>query len=221
LIVLHNVLPHLFGSLALIYDSSVLFREDEIRRIWARFHSLNPIDAKSARPKLPVTTVLAMPELANNPFKYRIIRYFSKSAKQMEFLIPPHVPSNQNDIPAQYYTSVIQRPEMLQRMYFEFDDFINMFSVFSSRAMLDTKSAAAFGIYDFTEDRAIDVVDIQCVIMTALGSSFSAQDTLHIARDIMQVADSDGNRQLDVLEFARILKRIPEFMANFQIDFDF
>lgn len=67
----------------------------------------------------------------------------------------------------------------------------------------------------------IDVTDIQCVIRTALGDSFSESDTFNIAREIMQEIDTDGNRQIDVLEFARILKRIPEFMTNFQIDLKF
>lgn len=123
-----------------------MFRPDEIRKIWVKFYRLaekaNTVymnvpksqnqGADDIDVRVPATTVLNMEELVNNPFKYRIVRHFSKSAKLSENLVPTFEQRKELSVATQL-KSFCEDQANYSKLWFEFDDFIQMFSAFSTR----------------------------------------------------------------------------------------
>ena len=61
-----------------------------------------------------------------------------------------------------------QNLALLLRQTLSFDEFVDLFSVFSARAPKDEKIKVAFRMYDFDDNGFIDPVDLEMVIETML-----------------------------------------------------
>merc|ERR1711871_193550 len=119
-----------------------------------------------------------------------------------------------------------------------FDEFIDIFSVFSSRAPKEEKIKVAFRMYDFDDNGFIDPVDLEMVIETMLKLAadddkerLSEEERICIIQKIItegdpSVTEEDQQKhgwqnvgQISCHEFERIMQRVPDFESKFYISF--
>ncbi|XP_019638466.1 PREDICTED: calcium and integrin-binding family member 3-like [Branchiostoma belcheri] len=78
-----------------------------------------------------------------------------------------------------------------------FDDFLDMFSVFSEQAPQDIKAVYAFKIYGET----VHPIKVNCCVF----------------HQILEEADLDDDSQLSYMEFEHVISRAPDFLNTFHI----
>jgi Ca2+-binding EF-hand superfamily protein len=119
-----------------------------------------------------------------------------------------------------------------------FDEFVDLFSVFSSRAPKDEKIKVAFRMYDFDDNGFIDPVDLEMVIETMLKMAddddkerLSEEERICIIQKVItegdpSVTEEDQQKhgwqnvgQISCHEFERIMQRVPDFESKFYISF--
>jgi len=98
-----------------------------------------------------------------------------------------------------------------------FDDFLDLFSVFSEMAPLDLKLKYAFKVYDFDQDDFLGKDDLEKTIR-ALTRDELAQDEIEFITDrVLEEADLDMDQQLSFPEFEHVVSRSPDFVRTFHI----
>jgi len=120
----------------------------------------------------------------------------------------------------------------------KFDEFVDLYNVMSPRASKEVKMQTAFRLYDFDHDgylKAIDIATLVDLISTdkkgknlldtkgetpakgAGGKDELVGPKKEIVERVMRDCDIDGNLRISYAEFSKIMKRIPDFMAKFQL----
>lgn len=202
------------------FKALVLFTDAEITKLYRRFQRLGgdletPID---------MDKFISIPELKYNPFKYRFARVF---AEVQEGHADPNSPTN-NKHGAIEKRQKLTREQLLTAsqdlagMVMTFDGFLKFLSAVSYRSDLTTKTRLAFSLYDFDQDGNISTLDIECMLVLALGES-QLHDAQYkqIAQEVMSEVDIDGNGTLTELEFSRVLSRLQDFEARMTLDIHF
>lgn len=93
-----------------------------------------------------------------------------------------------------------------------FEDFIDMLSVFSEASPRSVKMYYAFRIFDFNGDSLITEEDITQVV-TALTRGELGPDEVKIVCDkVLEEADMDDDRAISQTEFQHVITRSPEFI---------
>jgi len=102
---------------------------------------------------------------------------------------------------------------------FNFDDFIDMMSVFSEAAPRSLKAEYAFRIYDFNDDDFIDAEDVQEVVNCITGeqNQLSKEDVQLLVNLVLSEGDLDKDYRLSAEEFQHAINKSPDFMHSFRI----
>jgi len=101
-----------------------------------------------------------------------------------------------------------------------FEDFLDMVSVFSENAPLQMKADWAFRIFDFDQDGKITASDIERVVRQLCGNEqFSRQELDKIIYHVLQEAESRDRNSIGPQEFRNIMSRSPDFGVHFTLSF--
>lgn len=119
-----------------------------------------------------------------------------------------------------------------------FDEFVDIFSVFSARATKEEKIKVAFRLYDFDDNGFIDPVDLEMVMNTLLkladdedSERLSQEEKICIIQKVItegdpSITEEDQQKhgwqnvgQISFHEFERIMQRVPDFESKFYISF--
>ncbi|KAK0428386.1 hypothetical protein QR680_010769 [Steinernema hermaphroditum] len=98
-----------------------------------------------------------------------------------------------------------------------FDDFLDMFSVFSEMAPLQLKLKYAFRIYDYDGDDQLGHDDLSKMIRCLTRDELSDEEVEFIIERIIEEADLDGDEQISYAEFEHVVSRSPDFIRTFHI----
>ncbi|RCN44582.1 EF hand [Ancylostoma caninum] len=98
-----------------------------------------------------------------------------------------------------------------------FDDFLDMFSVFSEMAPLQLKLKYAFRIYDFDGDDHLGHDDLSKMIRSLTRDELSDEEVEFIIERIIEEADLDGDDRINYAEFEHVVSRSPDFIRTFHI----
>lgn len=104
-----------------------------------------------------------------------------------------------------------------------FDDFLNMMSVYSSRAPLKVKASYAFRLFDFDEDEKLSAKDMRELLNRMKSTKDDAEvildedDTTEILRCMFSEADLDSDGFITFTEFEHLVSKSPDFLLSFQI----
>ncbi|KAI1730710.1 EF-hand domain pair domain-containing protein [Ditylenchus destructor] len=98
-----------------------------------------------------------------------------------------------------------------------FDDFLDMFSVFSEMAPLQLKLKYAFRIYDFDNDEHLGHDDLSRMIRCLTRDELSDEEVEFIIERIIEEADLDGDEKISYAEFEHVVSRSPDFIRTFHI----
>lgn len=127
------------------FTECTYFTDKEINKLYKKFQSLSfqKLNGRVGDGKTRITfgEVVALPDLRQCPFSFRLCQVFSTDAVGINF-----------------------------------EDFLDMMSVFSHRAPWNLKAAYAFRIFDFNEDSRICFGDIETAIRYLTGKCASRVD---------------------------------------------
>ncbi|KAI6182455.1 Calcium and integrin-binding family member 2 [Aphelenchoides bicaudatus] len=98
-----------------------------------------------------------------------------------------------------------------------FDDFLDLFSVFSESAPLKLKLQYAFKIYDFDGDDQLGHDDLSKMIRCLTRDELNDEEVEFIIERIIEEADLDGDEQISYPEFEHVVSRSPDFIRTFHI----
>lgn len=161
-----------------------------------------------------------------------ILRIF----KRFKELSPKRVPSDMKNGKAKKcripYTELELLPELRENPFCEricqvfsedgsgdmnFDDFLDMFSVFSEAAPRDIKCIYAFKIYDFDGDNFLDDLDLQNTLRCLTRNELTEDEIAFIVEKVIEEADLDDDNMLSYIEFEHVISRSPDFLNTFHI----
>ncbi|KAH7666430.1 calcium and integrin binding family member 2 [Aphelenchoides avenae] len=173
--------------------------------------------------------------------EYQDCTFFTKKDimrlyKRFYALNPAKVPSNMQGNRASIVTLTLQEiekiPELKENPFrkricevfsedgngnLTFDDFLDMFSVFSEMAPLQLKLKYAFRIYDFDGDDYLGHDDLSRMIRCLTRDELTDEEVEFIIERIIEEADLDGDEQLNYAEFDHVVSRSPDFIRTFHI----
>lgn len=94
-----------------------------------------------------------------------------------------------------------------------FEDFLDMMSVFSDAAPKAVKAEHAFRIYDFDGDDMLGIGDLKQVISRLIGvdNSITDSDMKQLVQNILEEADLDDDGALSFAEFEHIIDKSSDF----------
>lgn len=94
-----------------------------------------------------------------------------------------------------------------------FEDFLDMMSVFSDAAPKSVKAEHAFRIYDFDGDDMLGIGDLKQVISRLIGvdNSVADSDMKQLVQNILEEADLDDDGALSFAEFEHIIDKSSDF----------
>ncbi|KAI8501355.1 Calcium and integrin-binding member 2 [Branchiostoma belcheri] len=95
-----------------------------------------------------------------------------------------------------------------------FDDFLDMFSVFSEQAPQDIKAVYAFKIYDADGDQFLSKSDLGKVLSCLTRDELTQEEMNTVVDKILEEADLDDDSQLSYMEFEHVISRAPDFLNN-------
>merc|ERR1712136_224554 len=99
----------------------------------------------------------------------------------------------------------------------DFDDVLDMMSVFSINAPRSVKVNYAFKVYDFNEDGLICRDDIRKVVQGLCGEREWGKGNLEkIVDNFFKEADMDDDQHLDFGEFENMMAKSPDFITSFR-----
>ncbi|XP_035666275.1 calcium and integrin-binding family member 3-like [Branchiostoma floridae] len=98
-----------------------------------------------------------------------------------------------------------------------FDDFLDMFSVFSEQAPQDIKAVYAFKIYDADGDQFLSKSDLGKVLSCLTRDELTQEEMNTVVEKILEEADLDDDSQLSYMEFEHVISRAPDFLNTFHI----
>jgi len=205
------------------FASSTFFTKHEISKLYNKFEALggsltNPLDMEE---------MCKLPELRNNPFRYRLCEIFGHvTFKTIEVMVAEkeqkgHEPDGEvfraGDYKDEEPRRMVKEHREVKHVVMTFNNFLHMLNAFSPRASLQVKTYYAFKLYDFDGDRFINTEDIVKALELMVGEKKMTPEKMHqVAAAVLLEGDLDGTNRLSQTEFIRIIKRIPDFSAKFQ-----
>lgn len=171
------------------------------------------------------------------PFLLQECTFFSKNDviriyKKFKNLDPPNVP---NEYTPDYRMSEMKLTEMKElkenpfreRIYkvlstdgsgtLSFDEFLDLHSVFNTRAPNGVKVAYLFQIYDFDGDCKLGRKDIEMVIQRITDETLTEEEKTELIDQALQESDLDGDEALSFYEFEQVVLKAPHFLYSFHI----
>lgn len=164
--------------------------------------------------------------------KREILRIF----KRFQELSPNTIPAIMTDIKATQikipYVEIEVMPELRENPFCEricqafsedrsgdltFDEFLDMFSVFSAATPQSFKCAYAFKIYDFDGDNFLSTMDIEKTIKCLTRNELTDEEVSFIVGKVMQEAAINDDNLLSYIAFESIVCRSPDFLNTFHI----
>jgi len=135
-----------------------------------------------------------------------------------------------NDIIVQEFPELVSNPfgPQLCRVFssandkatMNFEDFLDMCSVLSPNAPIQTKADWAFRVFDDNNDGLITAPDIENVVLQLCGTNtFSAEDLEQLVQHVLNEAEGRESDAIGPQEFRNIISRAPDFALNFTIRF--
>ncbi|GAB1599464.1 calcium and integrin-binding family member 2-like [Argonauta hians] len=98
-----------------------------------------------------------------------------------------------------------------------FDEFLDMFSIFSDSAPRELKASYAFKIYDFDNDDSLGKSDLDQTLRHLTRNELTDSEREIIVTKVFEEGDFDGKGKLSFVEFEYIISREPEFVNTFHI----
>ncbi|XP_050728933.1 calcium and integrin-binding family member 3-like [Eriocheir sinensis] len=98
-----------------------------------------------------------------------------------------------------------------------FEQFLEMFSVFSEYCPRDVKAAYAFRVYDFDGDGYLGESDLGETVRHLTHDLLSAEEYSTIVSKVLEEADVDCDGRVSQSEFVHVILKCPEFVPNFHI----
>ncbi|XP_027229167.1 calcium and integrin-binding family member 2 isoform X1 [Penaeus vannamei] len=98
-----------------------------------------------------------------------------------------------------------------------FDQFLEMFSVFSEHAPRDIKAIYAFKIYDFDGDGFLGESDLLHAVKHLSHDLLTPDEYSTIVAKVLEEADVDCDGRLSQSEFIHVILKCPDFVPNFHI----
>ncbi|XP_072136929.1 calcium and integrin-binding family member 4-like [Mobula birostris] len=102
---------------------------------------------------------------------------------------------------------------------FSFEDFLEMFSVFSANASLAVKTDYAFRIFDLNGNGYIDEEDIRNIVLRLTNGLMDEPNIVVLTYNILDEGDLNNDGMLSFVEFESIIDRSPDFQKSFTIRF--
>uniref|UniRef100_A0A0N5AFM9 EF-hand domain-containing protein n=1 Tax=Syphacia muris TaxID=451379 RepID=A0A0N5AFM9_9BILA len=172
------------------YQDCTFFTRKDILRLYKRFYALNPV-------KVPISMQGNRPSI--------ITLCFEEVEKMPELKENP------------FRRRICQVFSEDGCGNLTFDDFLDMFSVFSEMAPLQLKLKYAFRIYDFDGDEYLNQSDLSKVIRCLTRDELSDEEIAFITTRIIEESDLDGDEQISYAEFEHVVSRSPDFIRTFHI----
>ncbi|XP_069758563.1 calcium and integrin-binding protein 1-like isoform X2 [Narcine bancroftii] len=102
-----------------------------------------------------------------------------------------------------------------------FEDFLDLFSVFSDSATPEIKSHYAFRIFDFDDDGTLDKEDLKKLVNYLTDGTANSQLTEaemnQLINNILEESDIDKDGTVNLSEFQHVISRSPDFVSSFKI----
>eukprot|EP00163_Fabomonas_tropica_P010663 TRINITY_DN2088_c0_g1_i2.p1 TRINITY_DN2088_c0_g1~~TRINITY_DN2088_c0_g1_i2.p1 ORF type:complete len:187 (-),score=29.88 TRINITY_DN2088_c0_g1_i2:19-579(-) len=98
-----------------------------------------------------------------------------------------------------------------------FEDFLNLFSIFSESAGYNFKLFYLFRIYDFDNDGFIGAEDLNLLVNILTNAGLDEDQSTFVVERLLEEGDIDGNGNLSFDEFNKIMSRLPDFATKFRI----
>ncbi|KAL4227934.1 Calcium and integrin-binding member 3 [Mactra antiquata] len=98
-----------------------------------------------------------------------------------------------------------------------FEDFLDMFSVFSEAAPKDIKCVYAFRIYDFDGDNFLSRPDLEKTLQCLTRNQLSDEEVSFVVEKVIEEADLDDDSMLSYIEFEHVISRSSDFLNTFHI----
>uniref|UniRef100_A0A1I7XNP5 Calcium and integrin binding family member 2 n=1 Tax=Heterorhabditis bacteriophora TaxID=37862 RepID=A0A1I7XNP5_HETBA len=151
-----------------------------------------------------------------------IIRLYKRFYSLNPQKVPTNMQGNRPSIVTLTFEEIEKMPEL--RVFSEdgrgnltFDDFLDMFSVFSEMAPLQLKLKYAFRIYDFDSDDHLGHDDLSKMIRSLTRDELTDEEVEFIIERIIEEADLDGDDRINYAEFEHVVSRSPDFIRTFHI----
>jgi len=161
-----------------------------------------------------VDKFLNLSEIKHNPFRYRFAKVFGE-APISSLVEPPQATKLTRE-------QLLKSAQDVVDVVVPFDAFLKFLSACSYRSDLSTKTRLAFSLYDFDQDGSISTLDIECMLVLALGNTqLHTAQYKQIAHEVMSEVDIDGNGTLTELEFSGVLSRLHDFESRMTLDIEF
>ncbi|XGW20988.1 hypothetical protein V3C99_004167 [Haemonchus contortus] len=172
------------------YQDCTFFTKKDIIRLYKRFHALNPH-------KVPTNMQGSRPSIVTLSFE--------------EIEKMPELKENP------FRRRICEVFSEDGRGNLTFDDFLDMFSVFSENAPLQLKLKYAFRIYDFDDDDYLGHDDLSKMIRSLTRDELTDEESEFIIERIIEEADLDGDDRINYAEFEHVVSRSPDFIRTFHI----
>ena len=98
-----------------------------------------------------------------------------------------------------------------------FEDFLDMFSVFSENADFEVKVSHWFRILDDDGDGYLDKADLMSLLSLITFQELDEEEVEVITEKVLEECDMDSDMRLSFIEFEHVLKRSPDFLNTFRI----
>ncbi|KAE9416154.1 unnamed protein product [Angiostrongylus costaricensis] len=172
------------------YQDCTFFTKKDIVRLYKRFYALNP-------QKVPTNMQGTRPSI--------VTLTFEEIEKMPELRENP------------FRRRICEVFSEDGRGNLTFDDFLDMFSVFSEMAPLQLKLKYAFRIYDFDNDDLLGHDDLSKMIRSLTRDELTDEEVEFIIERIIEEADLDGDDRINYAEFEHVVSRSPDFIRTFHI----
>lgn len=98
-----------------------------------------------------------------------------------------------------------------------FNDFLDMFSVFSEGAPRDLKTVHAFKIYDFDGDNFLNREDLEQTLLCLTRKELTDEEVSFVIEKVLEETDLDDDGMLSFIEFEHVISRSPDFLNTFHV----
>ncbi|CAL1548695.1 unnamed protein product [Lymnaea stagnalis] len=98
-----------------------------------------------------------------------------------------------------------------------FDEFLDMFSVFSETAPREIKTPYAFKIYDYDGDNFLGRSDLEKTLQALTRASLAPEEIKFVVDKVLEETDLDDDGMLSYIEFEHVISRAPDFLTTFHI----
>ncbi|KAK7115785.1 calcium and integrin-binding family member 2-like [Littorina saxatilis] len=98
-----------------------------------------------------------------------------------------------------------------------FEEFLDMFSVFSEAASRDIKSVYAFKIYDWDGDGNLNRSDLEATLLKLTQDGLTQDEKNFVVDKVLEEADLDDDGMLSYVEFEHVISRAPDFLNTFHV----